>query len=153
MEEKELQELEITKKLNAKQEAYMKVYGIENRLNASKLASRLMKNAEVNARIKELQAEMDKQYKINAGWLIQKQLWAIDKVQEGEKKLISTIKGEIVDTGEKTYDLRAYNSAIKNLADILGISKQQIEASITAKADVTVSQADKLADDLFGDDK
>ena len=161
----ELEALEKTKKLTPKQEkfcqefvhslnqtdAYMKAYEVDY-TTANKIASRLMVNAGIKARIKELQAEQTEKYSVSLGFLIEKQLWALQEIVKGKKVKAVTKDGEVVDTGEVEYDFRAYNQALKNMSDFTGLSKQVIEANIKGSANINVSKSDMLSEELFGDD-
>lgn len=170
--EKELKEVEETKKLTAKQEkfcqeyikclnkskAYAIAYGRKNetyeqiRDNGS-LGCKLYENPRINARIKELVEQANKKCDVTLEFIINQQLEALNRMCKGKREKKLAIDGSVVDTGEIEYDNKAINGAIKNLADFTGLSKQVIEAKITGKQEVTVNKVDALAETLFnGDD-
>ena len=161
----ELEELEKTKKLTAKQEifcqefvktlsmtiAYKNAYGIKDRENARKLGSRLMSNDAVKKRVEELKAEIVQTYQISREQLIEMSMRVYNMAAQGtpEKKL--NREGKFVDTGNKTYDYRAMNDALKNIAAMSGLNSQEIKASINAQveSDVKVVTAKDIANELM----
>ena len=170
--EKELKETEETKNLTPKQEkfcqeyilclnkakAYSIAYGlpyetIEDINKCSSLGCRLYGNEKVNARIKELRDEANKNCDLSLGFLIKEQLEALDRMKKGKREKKIDFEGNVVDTGEIEYDNKAINGALKNLADFTGLSKQVLEAKISGKQEVTINKVDVLAETLFnGDD-
>ena len=160
--ELELKEEESTHKLTPKQEkfcqefihslnqtdAYIKAYGVDYK-TATKIASRLMGNVGVKARIRELQQEQTEKYSISLGFLIEKQLWALQEIVKGKKVKAVTKDGEVVDTGEIEYDFRAYNQALKNMSDFTGINVQTIKAQVEAKTDVKIVSAHDVAKSIL----
>lgn len=147
----DLQELEKTKKLNDKQErfcqeyvnclvvsrAYQKVYPNVSINVARANGSRLLANANVKARVKELQEEIRQNMQISAEFLIQKSLEVIDLALEGQEDEYCTKNGQVVMGNLKKQDKRAVNDAIRNIASITGLNMQRVEAevktSLTAK--------------------
>lgn len=170
--EKDLKEVEQTKKLTGKQEkfcqeyikclnkakAYSIAYGLpyettEDINKASAMGCRLYGNDKINARIKELVEQANKKCDVTLEFIIQQQLEALDRMCKGKREKKLAIDGSVVDTGEIEYDNKAINGALKNLADFTGLSKQVIEARIQAKQQVTLNKVDALAETLFnGDD-
>jgi phage terminase small subunit len=170
--EKELKETEETKKLTPKQEKFCqeyvlclnkgKAYSIAynypyetdyNKSQASSLGCKLYGNVRVNARIKELVAEANKNCDLSLTFLIKEQLEALERMKKGKKEKKIDFEGNVVDTGEIEYDNKAINGALKNLADFTGLSKQVLEAKISGKQEVTINKVDMLAETLFnGDD-
>ena len=170
--EKDLKEVEQTKKLTGKQEkfcqeyikclnkakAYSIAYGLpyettEDINRASSMGCRLYGNDKINARIKELVEQANKKCDVTLDFIIQQQLEALERMTKGKREKKLAIDGSVVDTGEIEYDNKAINGAIKNLADFTGLSKQVIEAKITGKQQVTLNKVDALAESLFnGDD-
>ena len=170
--EKDLKEVEQTKKLTGKQEkfcqeyikclnkakAYSIAYGLpyettEDINRASSMGCRLYGNDKINARIKELVEQANKKCDVTLDFIIQQQLEALERMTKGKREKKLAIDGSVVDTGEIEYDNKAINGAIKNLADFTGLSKQVIEAKITGKQQVTLNKVDALAETLFnGDD-
>jgi phage terminase small subunit len=165
MEEKELEQLESTKKLTAKQElfcqeyikclnqttAYQKAYQCENRDSARKNASRLMTNEVVRKRVDELKAEIVQEYKITREQLIEKQLWVLNKAQEGQPEMKMNREGKFVPTGNKYYDFRAINDAVKNLSAMCGFNVNEVKAEIKAnvESDVNIITAKDIANELM----
>ena len=164
----ELEETKKTKKLAYKLEvycqeyvsclnqtlAYMKSHPDCTKESARRAASKLMTNADIQARIKELQEEQSKRYNITPGFLIEKALWVVNKATEGRDEVVVDKFGEVVKTGNKIYDHRAINDAIKNIASITGLNSQTIKAQVDAKAEanVKVVTADDVASKILGDD-
>ena len=164
----ELEETKKTKKLAYKLElycqeyvsclnqtlAYMKSHPDCTKESARRAASRLMTNLDIQARIKELQEEQSKRYNITPGFLIEKALWVVNKATEGRDEVVVDKFGEVVKTGNKIYDHRAINDAIKNIASITGLNSQTIKAQVDAKAEanVKVVTADDVASKILGDD-
>lgn len=170
--EKDLKEVEQTKKLTGKQEkfcqeyikclnkakAYSIAYGLPYETNedinrASSMGCRLYGNDKINARIKELVEQANKKCDVTLEFIIQQQLEALERMKQGKKEKKLDFEGNVVDTGEIEYDNKAINGALKNLADFTGLSKQVIEARVQAKQQVTLNKVDALAETLFnGDD-
>ena len=170
--EKDLKEVEQTKKLTGKQEkfcqeyikclnkakAYSIAYGLpyettEDINKASAMGCRLYGNDKINARIKELVEQANKKCDVTLEFIIQQQLEALERMKQGKKEKKLDFDGNVVDTGEIEYDNKAINGALKNLADFTGLSKQVIEARVQAKQQVTLNKVDALAETLFnGDD-
>lgn len=142
----ELLELEKTKKLNDKQErfcqeyvnclvvwrAYQKVYPNVSTNVARANGSRLLSNANVKARVKELQDEVKKNMNMTAEFLIQKSLEVIDLALEGQEDEYCTKGGQVVMGKLKKQDKRAVNDAIRNIASITGLNMQRVEAEVKA---------------------
>lgn len=142
----DLQELEKTKKLNDKQErfcqeyvnclvvwrAYQKVYPNVSVNVARANGSRLLSNANVKARVKELQEEVKKNMQMTAEFLIQKSLEVIDLALEGQEDEYCTKGGQVVMGKLKKQDKRAVNDAIRNIASITGLNMQRVEAEVKA---------------------
>ena len=170
--EKDLKEVEQTKKLTGKQEkfcqeyikclnkakAYSIAYGLpyettEDINKASAMGCRLYGNDKINARIKELVEQANKKCDVTLEFIITQQLQALERMNKGKKEKKIDLEGNVVDTGEIEYDNKAINGALKNLADFTGLSKQVLEARITGKQEVTINKVDVLAETLFnGDD-
>lgn len=170
--ENELKETEETKKLTPKQErfckeyvlclnkakAYSIAYGRENETYEQKrdngsLACKLYENPRINARIKELVAEANKECNVSLAYLVKEQIEQLERMKKGKKEKKIDFEGNVVDTGEIEYDNKAINGALKNLADFTGLTKQVLEAKITGKQEVSINKVDVLAETLFnGDD-
>ena len=170
--EKELQEVNKTKKLTGKQEKFCqeyvkclnksKAYALaydrpnetyEQKRDNGSLACKLYENPRINARIKELVSEANKKCDVTLEFIIQQQLQALERMQQGKREKKLDFEGNVVDTGEIEYDNKGINGALKNLADFTGLTKQVIEARIQAKQEVSINKVDALAETLFnGDD-
>jgi len=166
--ELDLEELEKEKKLTAKQEAfcqeyvsclnqtlaYSKAYPNTKKDSARSAAARLFANVSVQARIKELQKEQAEKYQINVGFLIEKSIDVINKASEGKEEVIIDKYGNAVETGKKTFDYRAINDALKNIASFTGLNVQTLKAQVEARAEVNakVSTAQNVAKAILGDD-
>ncbi len=161
----ELEELEKTKKLTTKQEmfcqelihnyfnqteAYMKAYGVTDRLNAGKMASRLMKNVDVQTRVAELKKEINEQYDVQTGQIIETLSWIIKHAKDGTPEMKMNRDGKFVPTGNKVYDYRAINDATKNLMTLLGLNETKVKAEVEARGEVNLVTAKDVIDELIG---
>ena len=154
----ELDELEKTKKLTAKQEefcrqyiltlnqtsAYQNAYGVE-RETARKLAPRLMSNDVVRSRIKEMKLEIQEKYEIKVEDLIARAMEIYNLGIVGQPQVKLDIKGKPVKTGNTERDLKAANEALKNIGLWSGLNTEKIKAEIEATADVNVMTAKDVA--------
>ena len=161
----EIEKWEKTKTLTAKQEifcqefvktlsmtiAYQNAYGTKDRATARKLGSRLMTNVDIKKRVDELKAEVIANYQITREQLIEMSMRVYNMASQGtpEKKL--NREGKFVDTGNKTYDYRAMNDALKNIANMCGLNSTEIKAELKAQvdADVNVMTAKDVAKELM----
>lgn len=164
---KDFKELEKTSKLTPRQElfcqefvncligveAYMKAYKGVTYNAARANASKLLANTNISARIDELQEEMRKNMKVTPEFLVMKSMEVIMNASKGEVSEYCTKDGKLVKGKEIKIDRRAINDAIRNVSAITGLNAQTIkaQAQIEAKATVEVSQADTIAEDLFGE--
>ena len=160
----ELEELERTKKLTPKQEmfcqelinnyfnqteAYCKAYGTDDRLNARKYASKLMTNQDIQTRVEELKAEINRKYDVQQGQIIETLTWVIKNAKEGTPEMKMNRDGKFVPTGNKVYDYKAINEAAKNLMTLLGLNETKVKAEVEAKTDVNIVSAKELAAELM----
>ena len=164
---KEFKELEKTHKLTPRQEvfcqeyvmcligteAYLKAYPNVKYDTAKSNAHKLLTNTYILARIDELQEEMRKAIKVTPEFLVMKSMEVIQSAAKGEVSEYCTKDGKLVRGKELKVDHRAINDAIRNISAITGLNAQTIkaQAQIEAKATVEVSQADTIAEDLFGE--
>ncbi len=164
---KEFKELEKTHKLTPRQElfcqefvncligveAYMKAYKGVTYNAARANAAKLLANPNISARIDELQEEMRKNMKVTPEFLVMKSMEVIMNASKGEVSEYCTKDGQLVKGKEIKVDRRAINDAIRNISAITGLNAQTIkaQAQVEAKATVEVSQADTIAEDLFGE--
>lgn len=161
----ELEELEKTKKLTPKQEmfcqelinnyfnqteAYCKAYGTDDRLNARKYASKLMTNQDIQARVEELKAEINKKYDVQQGQIIETLTWVIKNAQAGTPEMKMNRDGKFVPTGNKVYDYKAINEAAKNLMTLLGLNETKVKAEIDGRTEVNVVTAKDVASAILG---
>lgn len=161
----ELEQLEKTKKLTPKQElfcqeyiqclnqttAYQKAYGTENRSQAQKLGSRLMLNEVVKKRVDELKAEIIARYQLTREQVVDMAMNVYNKANEGQPEMKMNREGKFIPTGNKTYDFRAMNDAVKNIASMCGFNSTELKAEIKAQvdADVNVMTAKDVAKELM----
>ena len=161
----EIEKLEKEHKLTAKQEmfcqeyiqclnqttAYQKAYGTQDRANARKLGSRLMANADIKKRVEELKAEIIQNYQITREQLLEKAMWVINKASEGTPEMKLNRDGKFVPTGNITYDYRAINDALKNMASMCGFNSTEVKAELKAQveSDVNVITAKDIANELM----
>jgi phage terminase small subunit len=166
--ELDLQEVEKTKKLTPRQEkfcqeyvgcllgykAYQAAYPDAKYDTARANAAKLLADTSIKARVQELQKEQAERYQISAGFLIEKSLEVYSKASVGKDEVVVDKFGEIVKTGNKIYDTRGMNDALKNIASITGLNSQTIKAQVDAKAEanVKVVTADDVASKILGDD-
>ena len=165
MEEKELEQLEKTKKLTPKQElfcqeyiqclnqtvAYMKAYQTDNREQARKYASRLMANEDVKARVEELKAEIVQRYQLTREQVVDMAMNVYLMAKEGKPEMKLNRDGRFVPTGNTDYDYRAMNDAVKNIASMCGFNSQEVKASVQAQveADAKIVTAKDIALELM----
>jgi hypothetical protein len=165
MEEKELEQLESTKKLTAKQElfcqeyiqclnqttAYQKAYQCENRDSARKNAARLMTNEVVRKRVEELKAEIVERYQLTREQVVDMAMNVYLMAKDGKPEMKLNRDGKFVPTGNKEYDFRAMNDAVKNIASMCGFNVQQVKAEVQAdvKEDVNIITAKDIATELM----
>lgn len=163
--EKELKETDKTRKLTAKQEifcqeyiqclnqttAYMKAYGTENRSQAQKLGSRLMLNEVVKQRVDELKAEIIQRYQLSREQVVDMAMKVYVMASQGKPEVKLNRDGKFVPTGNKEYDYRAMNDAVKNIATMCGFNSTEIKAELKAQvdADVNVMTAKDVAKELM----
>jgi len=160
----ELEELEKTKKLTTKQEmfcqelinnyfnqtiAYMNAYGVDKDV-ARRLGSRLMTNVDIQARVEELKAEINKKYDVQQGQIIETLTWVIKNAQAGTPEMKMNRDGKFVPTGNKVYDYKAINEAAKNLMALLGLNETKVKAEIDGRTEVNVVTAKDVIDELIG---
>ena len=160
----ELEELERTKKLTTKQEmfcqelihnyfnqteAYVKAYGCD-RDSARKSASKLMTNPDIKARVDELKKEINAQYDVQTGQLVETLSWIIKHAKEGTPEMKMNRDGKFVPTGNKVYDYKAMNEATKNLMQLMGLNETKIKAEVDGRTEVNVVTAKDVIDELIG---
>lgn len=161
----EIEKLEKEHKLTAKQEkfcreyvqtlnktlAYQRAYNCENYDSARTLGSKLFANIDVQKRVEELKAEIVQEFKITREQLVEKQLWVLNKAQEGQPEMKMNREGKFVPTGNKYYDFRAINDAVKNLSNMCGFNVNEVKAEIKAnvESDVNIITAKDIANELM----
>ena len=147
--DKELKEVNETKKLTAKQEkfcqeyiqclnqtvAYMKAYQTENRAHARKYGSRLMANEDIKARVEELKAEIVQRYQITREQVVDMAMNVYLMAKEGKPEMKLNRDGHFVPTGNKDYDYRAMNDAVKNIASMCGFNSSEVKAQVKAEVE------------------
>ena len=163
--EKELETTNKEKKLNPKQEkfcreyvqclnktlAYQRAYDCKDYDSARTSGSRLFTDANIQKRVEELKAEIVQEYQISREQLIEKTMWVLNKAQEGSPEMKLNRDGKFVPTGNKVYDYRAMNDAVKNIASMCGFNVQQVKAEVQAdvKEDVNIVTAKDIANELM----
>ena len=165
MEEKELEQLESTKKLTAKKElfcqeyikclnqttAYQRAYQCENRDSARKNASRLMTNDVVRKRVDELKAEIVERYQLTREQVVDMAMNVYLMAQEGSPEMKLNREGKFVPTGNKVYDYRAMNDAVRNITTLCGFNTSEVKAEIKAnvESEVNVITAKDIVTELI----
>ena len=163
--DKELEETSKTRKLTAKQEifcqeyiqclnqtlAYQKAYGTENKTQAQKLGSRLMSNDVVKARVEELKAEIVQRYQLTREQVVDMAMNVYLMAKEGKPEMKLNRDGHFVPTGNKDYDYRAMNDAVKNIASMCGFNSSEVKAQVKAEveAEAKVVTAKDIALELM----
>ena len=161
----ELEQLNKTKKLTAKQEvfcqefvktlsmtlAYQQAYGTEDKIQAGKLGSRLMKNEEIKKRVEELKAEIVERYQLTREQVVDMAMTVYVMASQGKPEVKLNREGKFVPTGNREYDYRAMNDAVKNIATMCGFNSTELKAEIKAQvdADVNVMTAKDIAKELM----
>ena len=166
--EKELETSNKEKKLTPKQEkfcreyvqclnktlAYQRAYDCKNYDSARTLGSKLFADINIQKRVEELKAEIVQEFQITREQLIEKTMWVLNKAQEGSPEMKLNRDGKFVPTGNKVYDYRAMNDAIKNIAAMCGFNATELKAEIKAnvESDVNIVTAKDIAKAILGDD-
>lgn len=163
----EIEKLEKEHKLTAKQEmfcqeyiqclnqttAYQKAYGTKDRVNAGKLAARLMGNEVVRNRVEELKAEIVQRYQLTREQVIDMAMKVYLLAQEGKPEMKLNRDGKFVPTGNIERDYKAMNDATKNILTMCGFNSTEIKAALTGqletKSDVNVITAKDIANELM----
>lgn len=139
-------------KLTDKQEAFVREYMID--LNATQAyiragynvkspdvakanASRLLTNANVLARIEELQAERSKKLELDADWVLRRLKEISDKCMQAEPVMTFDYESKsMVETGEFQFDSTGANKATELIGKHLGMFKDKLD--INANIGVTI---------------
>ena len=161
----EIEKLEKEHKLTPKQElfcqeyiqclnattAYQKAYGMENRINAGKLAARLMGNEVIKKRVDELKAEIVQRYQLTREQVIDMAMKVYLLAQEGKPEMKLNRDGKFVPTGNIERDYRAMNDATKNILTMCGFNSTEIKAALSGSVDsnVNVLTAKDIANELM----
>jgi phage terminase small subunit len=131
-------------KLTDKQEAFIREYMID--LNATQAylragykvkestaranGSRLLTNANVLARIQELQAERAKKLELDADWVLRRLKEISDKCMQAEPVVVFDYDSKsMVETGEYQFDSTGANKSTELIGKHLGMFKERIEHS------------------------
>jgi len=127
-------------KLTPKQEQFCQEYLID--LNATQAAiragysedsagvegCRLLKNANVYARVKELQADRLEKLQINQDWVLLRLMQISDRcMQQEEVKEFDYVSKELKGTGEYQFDSNGANKSTELIGKHLGMFKDRIE--------------------------
>ena len=161
----DIEQLEKTKKLTPKQElfcqeyiqclnqttAYMNAYQTDNRVQARKYASRLMSNEDIRKRVDELKAEIIQRYQLTREQVVDMAMNVYIMAKQGKPEMKLNRDGKFVPTGNRDYDYRAMNDAVKNIASMCGFNSTELKAEIKAQvdADVNVMTAKDVAKELM----
>ena len=161
----EIEKLEKEHKLTPKQElfcqeyiqclnattAYQKAYGMENRINAGKLAARLMGNEVIKKRVDELKAEIIARYQLSREQVIDMAMKVYLLAQEGKPEMKLNRDGKFVPTGNIERDYKAMNDATKNILTMCGFNSTEIKAALSGSVDsnVNVLTAKDIANELM----
>jgi phage terminase small subunit len=131
-------------RLTDKQEAFVREYMID--LNATQAylragykvndnvaranASRLLTNANVHARIEQLQAERAKKLELDANWVLRRLKDISDRCMQSEPVLeFDYEEKKLVETGEYKFDSNGANKATELIGKHLGMFKDKLEIS------------------------
>ena len=161
----EIEKLEKEHKLTPKQElfcqeyiqclnattAYQKAYNMENRINAGKLAARLMGNEVIKKRVDELKAEIVQRYQLSREQVIDMAMQVFLMAREGKPEMKLNRDGKFVPTGNIERDYRAMNDATKNILTMCGYNSTEIKAALSGSVDsnVNVLTAKDIANELM----
>lgn len=113
--------------LNATQAAIRSGYSEKT---ARAQGSRLLTNADIRARIEELQGERAEKLNITAEWVLTKLTEVVSKsMQEVEVEKWDYSEKKLVGTGEFVYDSQGANRALELIGKHLGMFKDKVEHS------------------------
>lgn len=118
--------------------SYQKVYGTTNSATAATNAYRLLKNADIQSRLKEIQDELASERIMDARE-IQERLTAIARGEVSEEIILSTSG----DRSQKQASIRDQLKAIELLAKLQNLFTQKVEFNMTP---IVISGGDKLED-------
>ena len=120
--------------------SYQKVYGTSNSATAATNAYRLLKNADIQSRLKEIQDELASERIMDARE-IQERLTAIGRGEVTEE--IITSDGERT---RKQASIRDMLKAIEILGRIQGLYLTRAEVDVTSRLPVVIGGGDCLVD-------
>jgi phage terminase small subunit len=135
---------DVMSKLTDKQEAFVREYMID--LNATQAylragykvsdnvaranASRLLTNANIHARIEQLQADRAKKLELDANWVLQRLKDISDRCMQAEPVLeFDYEEKKLVETGEYKFDSNGANKATELIGKHLGMFKDKLEVN------------------------
>lgn len=120
-------------------EAYRQAYGMTNEAVAASNASRLIRNAKIQDRLKELSAELSSEKIMDA--------------RELQERLTAIARGEVTEeiflNGERTQrhpTIRDTLRAMELLAKIQGLFLSKTDINVSGLVPVVISGGDKLED-------
>ena len=130
--------LEYSKSGNAT-EAYRTAYGVVNESTAAANSSKLLRNAKIQSRLKELADELSSEKIMDA--------------REVQERLTAIARGEVTEeiflNGERTQrqaTSRDKIKAIELLCRVQGLFIQRVDANINAAIPIVISGGDQLQD-------
>lgn len=130
--------LEYSKSGNAT-EAYRTAYGVVNESTAAANSSKLLRNAKIQSRLKELADELSSEKIMDA--------------REVQERLTAIARGEVTEeiflNGERTQrqaTIRDKIKAIELLCRVQGLFIQRVDANINAAIPIVISGGDQLQD-------
>lgn len=130
--------LEYSKRGNAT-EAYRTAYGVVNESTAAANSSKLLRNAKIQSRLKELADELSSEKIMDA--------------REVQERLTAIARGEVTEeiflNGERTQrqaTIRDKLKSIELLCRVQGLFIQRVDANINAAIPIVISGGDQLQD-------
>ena len=120
--------------------SYQKVYGTTNSATAATNAYRLLKNADIQSRLKEIQDELASERIMDARE-IQERLTAIGRGEVTEEQILPS--GERV---QKQVGIRDMLKAVELLCRIQGLFVNRSELDVKGNVPVVIAGADCLTD-------
>lgn len=122
-------------------------YSPDNRKSAAATASRLLKRADVRARITELRKERSDALGIDKDWVILKLVDVVNRsMQAVEVEKWDYSEKQLVGTGEYVFDSKGANTALQLIGKHLGIFDDKLQLGGTVNVNDARSRlAEKLA--------
>lgn len=155
-------------KLNDKQEMFCKEYLVDlnktqaairagySEKTASATASRLLKNVNVLARVKELKDNRADELELDAYWVLKRLKDISDRSMQAEPVMIyDHVEGEMVETGEYEFDSTGANKATELIGKHIGMFDPKLKIQmdmLTAQTEKVKAETERITSETGQDD-